>query len=95
MDQRVYNSPLADEVAAIWVEGNDPNSPLERDITVHAHSGQKHRVKHYYGCYDPLQYPLLHSKGESGWHQNIQKRNKLTGDKLFQQGMFHFKIAAL
>ncbi|XP_057780225.1 uncharacterized protein LOC130998836 [Salvia miltiorrhiza] len=73
LDQRVYNSPHADQVAAIWVEGNNENIPLERDIVVHAHSGDRHRIKHYYGCYDPLQYPLLFPMGETGWHQNIRK----------------------
>ncbi|PIM97022.1 hypothetical protein CDL12_30516 [Handroanthus impetiginosus] len=73
LDQRVYNSPSADQVAAIWVEGNNPNMAMERDIVVHAYSGHKHRIKHYYGCYDPLQCPLLFPKGDTGWHQNIKK----------------------
>ncbi|XP_015167740.1 uncharacterized protein [Solanum tuberosum] len=73
LDQRVYNKPSVDQVAAIWVDGNNPNIPFERDIAVHEHSGYKHRVKHYYGCYDPLQYPLILPKGEGGWHQGIQK----------------------
>ena len=35
----------------------------------------KHTTKHYYGCYDPLQYPQLFPKGDVGWHQNILERN--------------------
>ncbi|KAH0767034.1 hypothetical protein KY290_002952 [Solanum tuberosum] len=73
LDQRVYNKPSVDQVAAIWVDGNNPNIPFERDIVVHEHSGSKHRVKHYYGCYDPLQYPLILPNGEGGWHQGIVK----------------------
>ncbi|KAL0277960.1 UNVERIFIED_CONTAM: hypothetical protein Sradi_7309600, partial [Sesamum radiatum] len=73
LDQRVYNSPTADQVAAIWVEGNDGDIPFERDIIVHSHSGHRHRIKHYYGCYDPLQYPILFPRGDTGWHQNIDK----------------------
>ncbi|KAH0692798.1 hypothetical protein KY285_019895 [Solanum tuberosum] len=76
LDQRVYNKPSVDQVATIWVDGNNPNTPFERDIAVHEHSGNKHRVKHYYGCYDPLQYPLILPKGEAGWHQEIQKCRK-------------------
>lgn len=30
-------------------------------------------IKHYYACYDSLQYPLLFSRGESGWHHGIQR----------------------
>lgn len=71
LDQRVYNSPSADQVAAIWLEGNNPNVPHDHDIIVHSIFGHKHRVKHYYGYYDALQYPLLFPRGEVGWHQNI------------------------
>ncbi|XP_049350419.1 uncharacterized protein LOC125815062 [Solanum verrucosum] len=73
LDQRVYNKPSVDQVAAIWVDGNNPNISFERDIVVHEHSGNKHQVKHYYGCYDPLQYPLILPNGEGGWHQGIVK----------------------
>ena len=54
LDQQVYNRPSADQVAAIWVKGNNSNIPFERDIIVHAHSGTRHRVKYHFGCYDPL-----------------------------------------
>ncbi|KAK4371836.1 hypothetical protein RND71_007220 [Anisodus tanguticus] len=73
LDQRVYNSPSIDQVAAIWIDGNNANILFEREIVVHEHSGNRHRVKHYYGCYDPLQYPMLFPKGEGGWHQGIRK----------------------
>lgn len=73
LDQRVYNSPTANQVATIWIEGNGPYITVERDIIVHAQSGQRHRVKQYYGCYDPMQYPLLFPRGDAGWHQNITK----------------------
>ncbi|KAM3289573.1 hypothetical protein P3S67_017861 [Capsicum chacoense] len=71
LDQRVYNKPSVDQVAAIWIDENNPNIPFDREIIVHEHSDNIHRVKHYYGCYDPLQYPLLFSSGELGWHQKI------------------------
>ena len=59
LDQRVYNSPSVDQIATIWIEGNTPNLAHEPYIIVHSHSGHKNTIKHYYGCYDPLQYPLL------------------------------------
>ncbi|XP_009791383.2 uncharacterized protein [Nicotiana sylvestris] len=64
LDQRVYNKPSVDQIATIWVDGNNLNVPFNREIIVHEHSDNKHRVKHYYGCYDPLQYPLLFPNGE-------------------------------
>ena len=39
LDQRVYNSPTADQVAGIWIEGNNSNIPIEREIIVHSQSG--------------------------------------------------------
>lgn len=62
LDQRVYNKPSVDQVAAIWIDRNNPNIPFKRHILVHEHLGNKHRVKHYYGCYDPRQYRLLFSE---------------------------------
>ena len=37
VDQRVYNLPGVNQVAAIWIEGNN-NIQFKRDIVVHAHS---------------------------------------------------------
>ncbi|KAG5615518.1 hypothetical protein H5410_015342 [Solanum commersonii] len=45
LDQRVCNKPLVDQVEAIWVDGNNPNTPFRIDIVVHKHSGKKHREK--------------------------------------------------
>ena len=36
-----------------------------------------HRVQYYFGCYDPLQYPLLFPYGDTGWHQGIQRLNQI------------------
>ncbi|XP_020262380.1 uncharacterized protein LOC109838340 [Asparagus officinalis] len=76
VDQRVYNSPTVDQVAAVWVEGNNDNVPYEREIVIHSHSSKNHQVKHYFGCYGPLHYPLLFPGGDVGWHQNIKRRDK-------------------
>lgn len=73
LDQRVYNKSTMDQVAAIWIDSNNPNMSFQRDIAIHEHSWNTHRVKHYYGCYDILQYPLVLPKGEVGWHQRIMK----------------------
>ena len=64
-------------MAAIWKEGNNLNLAHEHDTIVHTYSSHKYTIKHYYGCYDPLQYCLLFSKGDVWWHQNILKRNSI------------------
>lgn len=39
--QRVNNKPLVDQVTTIWIDGNNPNIPFQRDIVVHENSGNK------------------------------------------------------
>jgi hypothetical protein len=76
LDQRVYNAPSSSQVAAIWVDENTSEQHMSRDIIVYSHSGCSHRVQYYFGCYDPLQYPLLFPYGDTGWHQGIQRLEK-------------------
>jgi hypothetical protein len=73
LDQRRANAPTSDEVAVIWPEKLSSSESSDPHIIVSGKSNQKHRIRHYYGCYDPLQYPLLFPRGESGWNQNIPK----------------------
>lgn len=73
-DQRVYNKPDVSQVAALWVEGEDNGEQGQRNIEVKTHSDQSRTVQYYYGCYDPLQYPLMFPFGELGWHQHIPKK---------------------
>ncbi|XP_071913897.1 uncharacterized protein [Coffea arabica] len=76
LDQRVYNLPSTSQVAAIWTE--DENETVDRSahIQVYTHSHTSHRINHYYGCYDPLQYPILFPRGECGWHHGIKRLYK-------------------
>ncbi|KAK9666371.1 hypothetical protein RND81_14G180300 [Saponaria officinalis] len=72
-DQRVSNAPTSDEVAAIWSEDSTSGETNGPHILVFSHSQTSHKIMHFYGCYDPLQYPLLFPKGECGWHQGLKK----------------------
>lgn len=73
VDQKTFNAPTASQVAAIWIEGDTSTTTCSTDIIVHGKSGGSHQILHYYGCYDPLQYPLLFPFGECGWHQGIER----------------------
>lgn len=82
LDQRIYNAPSVSQVAAMWVtDGSDAGSEI-RDIVVHCHDGKSHIINYYFGCYDPLSYPLLFPFGEAGWHQGIQKSIGHSGSSL-------------
>ncbi|KAK3228730.1 hypothetical protein Dsin_000611 [Dipteronia sinensis] len=78
LDQRLYNSPSVSQVAAMWVDDEPSGERRSRDIVVYGHAGFSHKVEYYFGCYDPLQYPLLFPHGESGWHRGIQRVGKKT-----------------
>ncbi|KAK4380888.1 hypothetical protein Sango_3022100 [Sesamum angolense] len=77
LDQRIYNVPTVDQVAAIWKDSDECEESQSRDIRVYPKSGRSQKIEYYYGCYDPLQYPLLFPRGEPGWHVGI-KRKKLS-----------------
>ncbi|KAL3851391.1 hypothetical protein ACJIZ3_013273 [Penstemon smallii] len=74
MDQRTYNLPTVNEVAAIWRDTPQGDLGCERDIRVYTDGSRSHKVRYHYGCYDPLQYPILFPYGESGWHSGIKKK---------------------
>ncbi|GER35584.1 Phosphatidylinositol 3,5-trisphosphate 5-phosphatase 2, partial [Striga asiatica] len=71
--RRLKDYPSMDEGCKIRPVRNNVNIPFECDIVIYAHSGDRHRIKHSFGCYDPLQYLLLFPKGDVSWHQNILK----------------------
>ncbi|RIB26187.1 hypothetical protein C2G38_1997027, partial [Gigaspora rosea] len=59
LDQRIYNKPIASQVATIWVEDNDSINYTECDIIVHSQSKSLLRVSELSRSYDPMQYSLL------------------------------------
>jgi hypothetical protein len=96
LDQRVYNAPTTSQVAAIWVEGNNPQSHFDRSIMVYGKSDKPQYIKAYHGCYDPLSYPLFFANGEVGWNLNLPKAGtrakKNRNDKanvLLEEGRFY------
>ncbi|XP_071685017.1 uncharacterized protein [Lolium perenne] len=71
LDQRRYNVPTASQVAAMWVEGSDPQNTFDRQVVVHGKGDRPIFIRAYYGCYDPLAYPLFFPRGETGWNRRI------------------------
>jgi len=66
-DQRRYNAPAMDQVAAIWQDGSEERNKFKRSIMVYPNSGHPEFIRAYHGCYDPLAYPILYPGGETGW----------------------------
>jgi hypothetical protein len=71
LDQRRYNAPTASQVAAMWVEGSDPQNTFDRQVVVYGKGDRPIFIRAYYGCYDPLAYPLFFPRGETGWNRRI------------------------
>lgn len=74
-------TPIVSQVAAIWNENEDDDELAEREIIVRNHDGHNHIIQYYYGCYDPLRYPLLFPRGEPGWHRGIKKKKSSNTSK--------------
>ncbi|XP_075500132.1 uncharacterized protein LOC142538720 [Primulina tabacum] len=72
-DQQVFNEPTVSQVAGIWLETDDKNRNTGQHIQVYPKNSCPQIIKHYFGCYDPLQYPLIFPNGEPGWHRNIKR----------------------
>ncbi|KAG5535834.1 hypothetical protein RHGRI_023563 [Rhododendron griersonianum] len=73
--------PTVPQVAAIWLENEEASELQERDIIVHKHDGHSQTISYYFGCYDPLQYPLLFPLGEPGRHLGIKKIKRTSASR--------------
>ncbi|XP_016173713.1 uncharacterized protein LOC107616245 [Arachis ipaensis] len=78
IDQRTYNTPSCDEVAALIV-GDFNSSDYGRDIIVRSTAGQLQHIYETHALYWPLQYPLLFSYGEDGYQLNFPYRGQVGG----------------
>ncbi|WVZ93700.1 hypothetical protein U9M48_039661 [Paspalum notatum var. saurae] len=76
VDQRRFNAPAKEQVAAIWMDGNDPEHRFDRNVVVYGKSDKPFYIRAYHECYDPLGYPLFFLGGETGWEdKNILYRD--------------------
>jgi hypothetical protein len=80
LDQRRYNAPITSEVAAVWIEGNEAGNSFDKNVILHGKNKEIQTIKSYYGCYDPLSYPLFFPRGELGWHSKIPKNKTKQAD---------------
>ena len=66
-----------EQVAAIWEDGTDEKQKFTRSIMVYPNSGHTHFIRAYYGCYDPLAYPILYPGGETAGKVKVYYLNKI------------------
>ena len=63
-DQSTYNKPSSEKLAGIWVDTPQSDAYHGPHMVVHGKSNKSHQIKYYYGCYDPLQYPIIFPFGD-------------------------------
>lgn len=85
LDDKIYNTPTTNEVAAIIIDGTEGRP---RDIRLKGNDSSLKRISDLHSAYDPLQYPLIHPKGTQGWHDNIYKINGK--DKVTQREFYAY-----
>lgn len=67
-----YNRPTVDKVAAIIVQPENDDVPLDRDIIIrHQDTEELQRISQHSPCYIPMRYLLIFPPGEEGWHTLI------------------------
>ena len=83
LDKKNYGTVACNVVAIVYV-GEDGLSQNERDICIYSKSSDACRIVIIIQHIDPMIYPLLFPRGESGWYPNLTcfdkngKQNKLT-----------------
>ncbi|XP_066924644.1 uncharacterized protein [Clytia hemisphaerica] len=69
-DQRRYNAPLHEEVAAVF-SGDDGAPPGDMSIVVHPRNAPLRTISIISSIVDPLVYPLLFPRGDPGWDRTL------------------------
>lgn len=70
-DQRRYNLPTVEEIAAVIPGDGTERRSDHRDIIVRLRGGALKRISHLHQSYSTLHYTMLFPRGESGFHPGI------------------------
>ncbi|KAF7833234.1 uncharacterized protein G2W53_015567 [Senna tora] len=85
-EDRVYNLPTADEIAA-FIVGNFDIYNGEKDIIVKKRSGTFQRINELHSLYFPMQYPLLFPFGEDRYRQDTLFRYSALNSKTKEKNL--------
>ena len=76
IDERRYNLPTVEEVAAIVPGDGSQNVRVGHDIILCLQGGGLRRISNLHPSYLPLHYVLFFPYGEEGWHLEIPLQNQ-------------------
>uniref|UniRef100_UPI00358F807C uncharacterized protein n=1 Tax=Myxine glutinosa TaxID=7769 RepID=UPI00358F807C len=89
-----YNIPTADEIAAVFVSGQDGEPPANRDFQVHMHDQGLHNLSPLSSRIDPMTYPILFPHGEPGWMINMpHQRQTAVRNKVTHREFYAYRLA--
>ena len=94
-DQRRYNEPAHDEVAAIFI-GEDGAPPVNRDIIIYPRDRPPQRISYMSCNLDPMCYPLLFPKSDPGWHnaiEHVAEQQTSICNQVTMQQFYNYRIA--
>ena len=91
-DQRRYNLPQADEIAAIWV-GQDGEPNFDIDFTVAPYGERLTRIPVTSSKIDPMVYPLFHIHGEEGWDPSMKRNSGGERTRITMREFYCFRFA--
>ena len=87
-DQRRYNLPRANEVAAVFV-GDNGEVPTHRLIVVHPWGKTLQTISLLNAHCDPMTYPILFPLGGEGWHPELEKVDRSRAHKRVSMLQFY------
>jgi hypothetical protein len=87
-DQRRYNHPRANEVAAVFV-GDNGEVPKYRHIAVHPRGQNLQTISILNAHCDLMTYPILFSRGDDGWHPELEKTDRSRNRKRVSMLQFY------
>ncbi|CAF1272967.1 unnamed protein product [Didymodactylos carnosus] len=87
-DQRRYNLPTANEVAAVFV-GEDSEVLAYRHIAIHPRGQHLQTISILHPHCDPMIYPLLFPRRDEGWHPELEKIDRSRNRKRVSMLQFY------
>jgi hypothetical protein len=94
-DERRFNEPVHDEVAAVFV-GPNGEPPSNHDIVVYPRGRPLQHISHLNRNLDPMLYPLFFPKGEYGWSpdlEHVEAHRTAVRNRVTQMEFYSYRLA--
>ena len=96
INQRRYNTPVHDEVAAVFVGDSEGAPPSNVDIVVYPHGENLRSISNQNPNLDPLLYPVFFPRGLMGWSpalEHVAERRTRVRQRVTQNQFYSFMMS--